>query len=195
MPKVLRPKEQVSFLQTRAPGPLWQYLKKAAIDHAADGTITRLCSDHIVEFLQTRPWLKGMQWLRPQAEDGVYRGMSTGFRQINLPLSNLDADGKVVTSREYLKTNGLLELADADKHALRAALDGDDLQNPKKMESLIRVIAAQLGVSGATFGYTYLDWLERTKFPLAGDKPAMKKKAAPPAEPAPASRYAVRPKK
>lgn len=188
MPKLLRPGEQISFLQTRAPEELWRYVKGVALEKSADGTVTRLCTDNMLQFLAERRWLKKMPWLRPQAEDGAFKGQETGFRQINLPLSNLDPKGQSMLSRVYLREAGILDLADGDKHALKAALETG------KLEKLIRVISDQLGVSGATFGYTYLTWLSTVKYAPTSKSAPEHVQAAAPIGSGRASRYAVKAK-
>lgn len=109
----------------------------------------------MVEFLQLRPWLQGKPWLRPQ--DLTTKDGKTGFGQVNLPLSNLDDAGAEITSRAYLQRRGLLNLFDEDKLALRDALAKE--KGTRKFSDLIYIASKQLGVSAATFAYTFLAWL------------------------------------
>lgn len=179
MPKLLRPDEKLSFVQTRAPTAMWRYAKRLGIDHAVDGTATRLCTDHMLEYMATRRWLKD-SWLRPQAlqkKDG-----GTGYQQVNLPLSNMDEGGKIITSVSYLKAHGLLGLVDRDKHALRAAIETSEFAQ------LIYLAAAQLQVSGATFAFSFLHWLTIVKF---GPKTEVQFPSFDPAELPEAKRVAV----
>lgn len=159
MAKLLRQNEKISFLQTRAPTPLWRYIKSVAISHATDGTATRLCTDHMLEYLEGRLWAGG-QWMQPQREHIV--GGKSGFQQVNLPLSNMDDDGKIIVSASYLKKHQLLSLVDADKAAYKDMLETADFSRA------VYRVAAQLEVSGATFGYTFLNWLATVKFASKG---------------------------
>lgn len=179
MPKLLRDKELISFVQTRAPAMVWRRIKRVALDLASDGTATRLCTDGMVEFLQLRPWLKGLAWLRPQ--DLSNQGGRTGFGQVNLPLSNFDEVGAEITSRAYLTKRGLINLFDEDKLALRDVLARAD--GERKFSELVYIAAKQLGVSGAAFAYTFLVWLA-DKYQIDIAMEATEKPAS--------SRYAVR---
>lgn len=161
MPKLLRPNEKITFVQTRAPTSMWRYVKSQAIQHATDGTATRLCTDNMLEFLKARHWER-ISWVRPKDLDGKKVGGSTGFQQVNLPLSNMDSAGEIIVSPTYLQEHGILNLFDSDKHAFReAVLTGE-------FSKLVYVAAKQLQVSGATFAYTFLFWLSVLKYTPTG---------------------------
>jgi hypothetical protein len=155
MPKLLRPDEKITFVQTRAPTEMWRDVKASAIKVASDGTATRLCTNGMLEYLKLRRWMKGEPWLRPQ--DLARKAGATGFQQVNLPLSNMDEEGHIIASKTFLERQGVLELFNADKHALRDAL------HTGAFSKLIYVAAEQLEISGATFAYTFLHWLHNTK--------------------------------
>lgn len=148
---------EVTFVQTRAPAPLWRYVRRVAMAMpGSDGTATRLCTDHFVEFLQLRPWGTVLPWRQPKNvkdKDGP-----TGFIQVNLPLSRLDGKGHEITKRAYLEEAGLLDLFEGDPVALKEAL------KLRSMALLLRLAAAQQGVSGATMAYTYLLWLSAVRY-------------------------------
>lgn len=156
MPKLLRPDEKIAFVQTRAPKALWLDVKTVAIKAASDGTVTRLCTNGMLQWLAAKPWMKGDPWLRPQdLKDKT--DASTGFRQVNLPLSNMDEGGHTIVSKVYLERHGLLALVDRDKHALR------DILHTNEFSKLVYVAAEQLEISGATLAFTFLTWLHEVK--------------------------------
>jgi len=172
MPKLLRPGEKITFVQTRAPSAMWRYLKHVALDNSADTTVTRLCTDHMIEYLSARCW-KHSSWLRPQ--DIERNDGPTGFQQVNLPFSNFDASGKIFTTEAYLKDHGLFYLVDVSHPAYQAAIQTNNANK------LIYAVAEKLHVSGATFAYTFMYWLSFTKYPpeensrlLPADMPAAK---------------------
>jgi hypothetical protein len=101
----------------------------------------------------------------------VHRSLGTGSRTAQ-------------TSRGRTRSPPWFNLFDQDKLALRDTLAQAD--GERKFSELVYIAAKQLGVSGATFAYTFLVWLA-TKYQIdiameAAEKP-------------PASSYAVRTKK
>lgn len=151
MPKLLRHGENVAFVQTRAPQPIWRSLKRAALEGAPDGTATFLCTNHMLDFLRERPWSFGMAWQIPKDITG--RAGSTGFSQVNLPLSNFDADGQLIVSAEYLSRNGLLAVFGSSAGRLSEALASG------KFRSLVALAADAENVSASTFAYSFMLWL------------------------------------
>lgn len=172
MAKLLRPGESISFVQSRCPDPLWRRIKALGIQHGADKTITQLATVKMMEYIQGRLWPKAdHQWLRPK--NLVDATGKTGFAQINIPLSNMTPTGVRVLCPENLRVLRIGDLLQ-DELMLQAliALDGDN-EKPQSRE-LVQVIANHLGVSLATFGYTFLAWLGLTVYPLRPDEEPIK---------------------
>jgi hypothetical protein len=151
MPKLLRLGENVDFVQTRAPQPIWRSLKRAALEGAPDGTATFLCTNHMLDFLRERPWTFGMDWQTPKDITG--RGGATGFSQVNLPLSNFDAKGHLIVSAEYLDRNGLLAVFGSSASRLSDAIASG------KFRALVALAADAENVSASTFAYSFMLWL------------------------------------
>jgi hypothetical protein len=150
MPKLLRPGERVDFVQTRAPRDMWRGIRGLAVSHASDGTVRRLCTVFMVEYLRQRPWeAHYWAWRTPQSEFSA--GAATGFCQVNLPLSNIDEAGELIPSTQYLEKIAALEMFE-HMQLMQALADKD-------FSRLVYAAAAGQGVSGASFAFTFLHWL------------------------------------
>lgn len=150
MPKLLRPGERVDFVQTRAPRDMWRQIRSLAVSHASDGTVRRLCTGLMVEYLRRRPWeTLPWTWRTPQSEFSA--GAATGFCQVNLPLSNIDEAGELIPTSDYLQRIMALDLFQPEQ--LHQALLARDFSR------VVYAAAAGQGLSGAAFAFTFLHWL------------------------------------
>lgn len=150
MPKLLRAGESVDFVQSRTPAGVWRGLKLAALC-TSDGTLTQLCTNHMVEFLRERPWQQGLAWETPM--NVLRKAGATGFVQVNVPLSNMDAAGALIADMAYLERLGAVELMGVSATQLRRVL------KEHRFTDLIGLVADQLGVTKAAFAHTFLQWL------------------------------------
>lgn len=160
MAKQLRPNESISFVQTRAPDALWREVRTLACQYAT-GYVNHLCTNSLADFLQQRSWITH-GWDRPRDLMSKKEGGSTGFRQVNLPLSNMDMHDQLIPTERWLVDHRVIDLFAADDIELDAAL------KTQETAQLFRLLGKRHSVSGATVGYTFLRWLHIAKFNAPG---------------------------
>jgi hypothetical protein len=157
MAKLLRPNESISFVQSRAPTPMWLYLKARALEDSPDSTLTQLCTNALPEFLKAAPWER-FGWLRPKDLYSKKEGGPTGYRQVNVPFSNMDIDGDLIPSKTWINKHGFEPLFGTNQLELKTAFDSGEASQ------MVYLLAKNFEVSGATLAYTFLYWLSVVKY-------------------------------
>lgn len=124
-----------------------------------EGTTAQLCTQAMLVWLKRRAWV-GRRWVVPPRSENN-KG-EKGFILINLPLSNVDDNNdRLIVSAKYLADENLLPLTANVMTRAGKVLDSES----KEFAPLAKAFAAGLGVSAATFAYTFLIWLDEVYIP------------------------------
>lgn len=156
MPKVKDPSgkwnESLALIPTRAPKTMWDYIKWVAKNPALGvDTLQEFTSLAAIEFLTTKPWLRGLKIRQAEAIGDAPRRTAgpNGICQTNISFCPvIMPDGRRVTGGELRK---MFEAT------------AEEIQNAGIQA--IRANGGKAKVSTATLAYTFLFWLAVMKYP------------------------------